>query len=87
MTHACLARRDARRAETAEIVAADTRKKNTTCLGCGSPMFTDRCHRICKACLHKRDAAIPPGRVRGRALLMSPLHPSAATFNFAGSDQ
>jgi hypothetical protein len=35
---------------------ADKMKKWLTCLGCGKPMWTDRCHRICKKCRRRNDA-------------------------------
>ena len=35
---------------------ADTQKKWLTCLGCGTQMWTDRCHRICKKCRRRNDA-------------------------------
>ena len=30
-------------------------KKWTTCLGCGRPMWTDRCHRLCRKCRRLRN--------------------------------
>ncbi len=32
-------------------------KKWLPCLGCGRPMWTDRCHRICRKCRRRRAAA------------------------------
>lgn len=29
-------------------------KKRLTCLRCGRPMWTDRCHRICPRCRRRR---------------------------------
>jgi len=40
----------------------DTVKKWTSCLGCGTPLWTDRCHRICKKCRRRNDAT-PTTRV------------------------
>jgi len=38
------------------VSAADQAKKWFACLGCGKPMWTDRCHRICKKCRRRIDA-------------------------------
>lgn len=38
------------------LPTADTLKKWLTCLGCGKPMYTDRCHRICKKCRRRNEA-------------------------------
>jgi len=39
------------------LLAANTAKKWLRCLGCGRKMYTDRCHRFCRKCLHRNDAA------------------------------
>jgi len=46
---------------------ADRLKKWMTCLGCGKPMWTDRCHRICKKCRRRNDAT-PMRPAHGLAL-------------------
>ena len=33
----------------------DTLKKWRTCLGCGKPRYSDRCHRICKTCRRREE--------------------------------
>lgn len=33
-----------------ETANPDKVKKHLPCLGCGKPMWTDRCHRICGKC-------------------------------------
>jgi hypothetical protein len=35
----------------------DKVKKTISCLGCGDPMWTDRCHRICKKCQRRNNAS------------------------------
>lgn len=45
----------------------DKVKKRVPCLGCGTPMWTDRCHRICKKC-QRRNNATPMTRVYPTAL-------------------
>ena len=39
----------------------DKVKKWLVCLGCGTKMWTDRCHRICKKC-RRRNNATPARR-------------------------
>ena len=43
------------------IIATDDHpdkvKKSIPCLGCGEPMWTDRCHRICKKCQRRNNAS------------------------------
>jgi len=35
----------------------DKVKKSIPCLGCGAPMWTDRCHRICTKCRRRNNAS------------------------------
>ncbi len=35
----------------------DRAKKRLSCLGCGRPMWTDRCHRICRKCRRRNNAS------------------------------
>ena len=35
----------------------DRVRKLLSCLGCGKAMWTDRCHRICRKCQRRNDAA------------------------------
>lgn len=44
----------------------DREQKWTTCLGCGCPLWTNRCHRFCRRCKRRnhdvrepRKAAVP----------------------------
>ena len=45
----------------------DKIKRRVPCLGCGDPMWTDRCHRICKKC-QRRNNALPMTRAYHTAL-------------------
>ena len=38
-------------------LAIPVRKKNLTCLGCGTPMWTDPAHRMCKKCKRRNEAS------------------------------
>jgi hypothetical protein len=42
-------------------------RKWLPCLACGRPMWTDRCHRICKKCRRRHNRA--PGRTMFRVAL------------------
>ncbi len=37
-------------------------RKHLPCLGCGEPMWTDRCHRFCRKC-QRRNNSSPMARV------------------------
>ena len=52
-------------------------KKWLSCLGCGRPLWTDRCHRICRKCRRRHDAspgrqAFPVSLPHGAVLVESP---------------
>lgn len=32
-------------------------RKQLPCLGCGEPMWTDRCHRICRRCQRRNSGS------------------------------
>ena len=40
-----------------DVQRADAAKKRLRCLGCGTWMETDRCHRICPKCQRRNAAA------------------------------
>jgi len=42
----------------------DRVKKRLPCLGCGTPMWTDRCHRICTKCQRRNRAGAAPRSYR-----------------------
>lgn len=44
------------------LVPEDAVKKDMTCLGCGKPMFTDRCHRMCSVCRRRPVVSANMGR-------------------------
>ena len=43
-----------------DVRAANAEKKWLACLGCGTKMWTDRCHRMCKKCRRRHEAQPPP---------------------------
>lgn len=55
--------------KNADTSHPDRVQKWMTCLGCSKRMWTDRCHRLCKKCSRRNDAA--PSRRALRASLPS----------------
>ena len=58
------------------MASPDTMRKWMTCLGCGRKMWTDRCHRTCKKCRRRIEAA--PSRSAHSILLPRGLDVYAA---------
>ena len=40
-----------------DALAVPVRKKSLTCLGCGTPMWTDPAHRMCPKCKRRNENA------------------------------